>query len=175
MAKEHNATPSQKPGRVTSLLETLTSAIKQPKVAKQVQVELQVDGGLHEQAYHFRFEATGDGSARSEFSCRLSSRQKRKDRGRISSKRFTALLKRIVKSGILNLPATQQSFLPDTVVGCLKISYEGLVHKYYFAADPDQAAVQKQETPDELLKAVNAVYAEGAYMLGVRSVKSVKP
>ena len=62
-------------------------------------------------------------------------------------------------------------FLPDTVVGILEITVGGSTYRTYFAADPDQAAVQGRTPPAEVLAAADAVYATAGRVLGIDDVR----
>ena len=153
------------------LSDVVRHAIREDAVARKVRVAMHVSGGQPEQAYVFDFAADGSGKASCDLRCNLSRRSGRKRTRSLDSRRFRTLLRAVDKSGVLRRPAAAPRFLPDTVVGRLEISSGDATHRIYFAADPDQASVQKQVPSAALQRVIDAVYAEGAKLLGVRSVK----
>ena len=169
MAKKSR--PSQVPDDGPSLTESLDLALEDPEVARDMRITLQISGGLAKQSYSLDFDASGGGGIRCSVNCELSRRKRRRERKRVDRKAFLSLLRRIRSSGVLRIAQEGPPFLPDTVVGCLQITDGRSVQKHYFAADPDQAAVQKRKPPARLMRAVDAIYAEGAKVIGMRSVK----
>jgi hypothetical protein len=87
------------------------------------------------------------------------------------SDEFTELLRRIVDSNVLDTPPAPPRFLPDTLVGSFEVARGGSVYQAYFAADPEQARTQNAVPGPELQKALDAVYAVGARLLGQRSIR----
>jgi hypothetical protein len=163
--------PSIEPGSSEPLASRVRRAIRDEKTARDIRVALRVGGGLPEQAYHFEFLAEGSGAAHGELRCQLSDRSVRKRTRSLDPRRFRSLLRRIDESRILQRRADEPRFLPDTVIGLLEVASEGTTERIYFAADPDQASVQNKVPSAALQGVVDAFYAEGARLLGVRNVK----
>ncbi len=89
----------------------------------------------------------------------------------MSSEQFVDLLRRIVDSKVLEMPSPPPRFLPDTLVGYFEVARGDSTYRAYFAADAEQARSQDAVTSPELRKAVDAVYAVGARLLGRKSVR----
>jgi len=170
MAQENKPQPSASLPQ-TSLLDRIAVAIDDEQSRRRVSVKMTVRGGLPSQRYTFEFTATGDGTA----TCRVDDQlRKRKSdssaaRATLGQKDFVDLLKKIRPA--LERPAEQPLFLPDTVVGILEVSDGTAVRRIYFAADPDQAQTQGKVPPREVGQAIDAVYAAGAQLAGMRDVK----
>ena len=169
MAKKSR--PSQQPDIRPSLSDSLELALDNPEIAQDIRITLRISGGLHDQSYALNFEASGGGGMRCNFECALSGRKRSEKRRKPDAKAFAKLLDRIRSSGVLDIAEEGPPFLPDTVVGCLEVTDGRSVTKHYFAADPDQASVQKRVPPAALLRAVESIYAEGARITGARSIK----
>lgn len=171
MANTKKARPSQIPGAPRSLEETLKLAIIDPREAPGLRVILRIGGGLKDQFYSFFLEASSSGTVDCELRCAFSKRSGRARKKRITLKRFARLLQEIYASGVLKASPEPTGFLPDTVVGCLEVVDGQQSFRTYFAADRDQAETQKRPVPDRLERALEAVYALGAEVTGLRSVK----
>lgn len=170
MAQENKPQPSASPTQ-TSLHDRIGTAIDDDQSRRRISVKMTVRGGRPSQRYTFDFTATGEGAA----SCRVDDQlRKRKSessaaRATLAQKDFVDLLKKIRPA--LERPTEQPLFLPDTVVGILEVSDGTAVRQIYFAADPDQAQTQNKVPPREVRQAVEAVYAAGAQLAGMRDVK----
>ena len=155
-----------------SLQESLASAVaKAGDERKNVSVSLKIAGGLPSQAYQLDFQVSGEGAVRCEMGCEMSGRKAKSEAGTLKDAEFGTLLKKVVESGVLNVPQEQPRFLPDTLVGVLEISDGVSVYRTYFAADPDQAKQQNQTLRPELEKTINELYRMAAKVAGTRSVK----
>ena len=163
--------PTLSPDQPEALRETLERAVKDPRAGKDLRVSLEIRGGLVGQSYTFEFEASGKGEVRCSLRCELSGRRGRAKKTGVDTKYFVGLLRAIRDSRVLELPPQQPRFLPDTVIGCFRVTDGTNEYRTYFAADPDQAEVQNLSAPLPLAKAVGAVYSRGAKLIGVRSVK----
>ena len=155
MSKQRKGEPSLSPPLPSvpaSPRETLLKAVQEPRVAEEVTVALKISGGLPSQAYRFEFRASGKGEVHCEMRSELTSRQAKAQVQQLESKQFTALLRNLLASGVLEVPQEPPRFLPDTLVGRLEISDGKSVHRIYFAADPDQASVQDKVPRPEVLK-----------------------
>ena len=170
MARQRKARPELPPDG-EPLQDVLRRALRDEQARRPVTISLQVRGGAPGQAYSFDFRAAGDGTARAELSDALRQRQARSGAASVEERDFARLLRRIVSSGVLELPEEPPRFLPDTVVGILEVSDGRSTYRRYFAADPDQAAVQGKSPPPELVRAIEPIYALGAALTKVRSVR----
>lgn len=153
--------------------ELLEQSLTDEKLRRKVRVVLHVGGGMSGQSYRFHFEADGRGRSHCQLECKLTDRTG-DAKTTIEPQRFEALLRKIHNTGVCENSPEQPSFLPDTVVGRLEISIGDVHCRTYFAADADQAQVQNKQPPAALLRAVDAIYAEGARMLRKRK-HLVKP
>jgi hypothetical protein len=166
---ENKAEPTQTPDQ--PLAAVLRRALEDPSVRKDVRVALRVAGGAPGQTYALDVRAAGDGQAHAELRAERPQRQAAAERAEVTDVAFRRLLRQIVDSKLLDAAAPPPRFLPDTLVGYLEVAHGNTAHRAYFVADPEQARMQSVATPAELSKAVDAVYALGAGMLGRRSVK----
>ncbi|HET8677632.1 MAG TPA: hypothetical protein VFO63_17665 [Blastocatellia bacterium] len=174
MSKQPKGEPSLSPPLPSvpaSPRETLLKAVQEPRVAEEITVALKISGGLPSQAYRFEFRASGKGEVHCEMASEPTSRQAKAKAQKLEGKQFTALLKNLLASGVLEIPQEPPSFLPDTLVGRLEISDGKSVHRIFFAADPDQASVQDKVPRPEVLKAVDSIYALASKVTGTRSIK----
>jgi hypothetical protein len=154
-----------------TLLEAIQAALYESDAGKSLYIRLRVSGGVASQAFVFDFEATGQGEAHCEMECQLTQRKGRSKRGRLDKKSFSRLLKKVYDSGVLEAPQERRQFLPDTLVGRLEIADGENEFVTYFAADAEQAKAQDCVPSERLQKAVDAIYAAGARLVNLRSVK----
>ncbi len=172
MAKSQKVQPAIAPtADLPRLRANLKEALTDEVVRKRLSVTLHIAGGLRQQAYQFDFAASGKGRVRCDLRCNLTKRTGRAGRRTISNSEFTELLKRIQKSKVLSLAAATPEFLPDTVVGRLEISDGEVTHRWYFAADEEQAKTQGKLPPKALRDAIDAIYGIGALLLKKSSVR----
>jgi hypothetical protein len=170
MAQDEKRQPTSTPPP-TSLRDRLSAAISDEASRRQIVVRMTVRGGLPSQRYRFEFEAKGDGSA----ACRLEDQLKKrpiaegKAKRALEDREFVALLRRLEPA--LARPRETPLFLPDTLVGILDVSDGSSIERLYFAADPEQARAQNKVPEPALQQAIDAVYAAGASLSGVRNVK----
>ncbi len=162
--------PQEEFSTATSMRERVEAALASGAAREKTEITLKISGGLPQQSYDFDFRAGGDGRATCSFRNRLRKRDGKKS-GRLKRERYAALLDTCVQSGLLEQPTEHGPFLPDTLVGCLEICSNEHSYKTYFAADPEQAKTQGMEPSASLSRVVDTIYAEGARLLGKRSVK----
>lgn len=163
---KHTPEPIEEPQALRSALERAAEG----KPDRSIEISLRVSGGAPSQRYRFEFTARGTGSLSTRISDEASDRQGRSDE-RLDPSEFANLARDVLRSGVLETPAETPRFLPDTVVGILDISGRASHFRRYFAADPDQAQIQDAQPPSALIKAADALYAEGARRMSQRSVK----
>ena len=170
MAPEDKPRPAASPPQ-PPLSERLAAAIEDPSLRQPLSIRMTVRGGLPAKKYSFEFAASGDGAAVCRFEDRLKNREGESAtaNSRMTDKAFVALLTNLQPA--LTRPVEPPSFLPDTVIGILEISDGTSVRRIYFAADPEQARTQGKVPPPEVQQAVDAVYAAGASLTGVRNIK----
>ncbi len=123
------------------------------------------------QSYYFDFRVSGRGPVTCEMRCALTGREANARVENVEAAEFSALLKKLLNSRVLELVPEPPRFLPDTVVGCLEISDGETTFRAYFAADPGQVNPQTKAPPPELLRAVDAVYAAASRLTGKRALK----
>jgi hypothetical protein len=140
------------------------------KPDRRLSISMLVAGGAPSQRYRFEFAAQGTGAVSSRLACEPSERRADADE-RIEPAELADLARTVLASGVLDTPAQTPTFLPDTLVGILDITYGNSRFRRYFAADPDQAKVQSAVPPAGVVTAADAIYAFGARRMGTRSVK----
>jgi hypothetical protein len=140
------------------------------KPDRRFAISLRVAGGAPSQRYRFEFAARGTGTASSTLSSEAPDQQGKSDE-RLDPAELADLAREVLASGVLDTPAEQPRFLPDTLVGILDITNGTTTLRRYFAADPDQAQVQAAAPPAGVTKAADAIFSLGAKRMGKRSVK----
>ncbi len=172
MAKSEKTQPTITPSAdLPRLRANFKKALADETVRKRFSVSLHVAGGLKQQAYQFNLEASGKGHVRCDTRCDLTKRTGRTGKRSFSDKDFTDLLKQIQISKVLSMTPETPQFLPDTVVGRLEISDGEVTHRFYFAADEEQAKTQGKVPPKALRDATDAIYKIGARLMRKSTVK----
>lgn len=141
---------------------------------RDLRVSLLVAGGAPSQRYRFHFAADGSGGVEGELHCELSGREGKARRAKLARKQFADLVRDVVASGVLEVPAEQPRFLPDTVVGTLELTDGRSSLSWDFAADPEQAKAQGAVPPRAVERAADEIYSRAAKLMGKRT-PSVKP
>lgn len=154
-----------------TLSENLQKAIEDESVRERITISLQVNGGLASERYQLFLEASGRGSVEYEYRSQLLDDTLRSGTADISDEAFVALLKQVRVSGVLGLSQEDPRFVPDTVIGILEISDGENSFRATFAADPEQAEEQGRTPPPEVTEAADAMYALGARVMDLESVK----
>jgi hypothetical protein len=134
-------------------------------------ISLRISGGAPQQRYRFTFEATGARLEACELDCEVSDRRASSEGHEVEPKTLSALGRSLARSGFLDAAAQSPRFLPDTLVGILEVTSGDTTRRVYFAADPDQAAVQDTAPPDAVLKAADAVFQAAGSILRVDNVR----
>lgn len=134
-------------------------------------ISLRISGGAPQQRYRFAFEASGTRVETCELDCEISGRHGSSEGSDIDAKTLSALGRSLARSGWLDTGAEPPRFLPDTLVGILEVTSGDTTHRTYFAADPDQAAVQDATPPDAVRKAAEAVFRAAGSILDVDNVR----
>jgi hypothetical protein len=173
MARQRKAQPDLAP-EGEPLQDVLKRAVGDEAARRGITVTLRVSGGAPSEEYAFDFRASGDGTAGAEMRSALTKRRGKAEAARLTDQDFTALLRRLVASRVLETPEAPPRFLPDTLVGRLEISDGRSVSRRYFAADPEQAKVQETPPVPEMARAVDAIYALSGKLMGM-SPRRVKP
>lgn len=171
MTVQHKQEPE--PLDRSEVLRAALDRAAQGEVADDLAISLRVTGGAPGQHYRFAFASRGGRVEACSLDCDLSDRHATaRDRdGDADMKALTSLGRRLSRSKVLAVEPQPARFLPDTVVGILEITVGGMTYRTYFAADPDQAAVQDRTPPAEVLAAADAVYATAADVLGIANVR----
>lgn len=136
----------------------------------RIEVRMRIRGGLPSQRFNMDLEAsTADDTARIQVRNEMADQFAESGPVSLRGPELQDLAAAVLESGLLDLPQEPPSFLPDTVVGILEISDGRSIRRYYFAADPDQAAVQGKVPPPQLQAVVERLYRMGEQLTG-RSV-----
>jgi hypothetical protein len=101
----------------------------------------------------------------------MSKRRGKSSARKLDDAQLAALIRAVLASGLLETPAEAPRFLPDTVVGILELSHGATTHRWYFAADAEQARSQGAEPPPAVAKAADAIYGVAGRLVGKRSIK----
>ena len=141
------------------------------EVDESLTFDLRVAGGMPTRAYRLEHRIGGDMRARTSLVDERAGRRHEARGSDVGPDDVAEVARRIVASGVLDVPADPPSFLPDTVVGVLEISDGEHTYRAYFAADPDQASVQEVPPRPAVLEAANALYASAAGLIGEDAVE----
>ena len=134
-------------------------------------ISLRISGGAPQQRYRFAFETTGARVEACELDCEVSGRHASAEGYEVDAKTLSALGRSLARSGFLDTGSEPPRFLPDTLVGILEVTSGDTTHRTYFAADPDQAAVQDATPPAAVRKAADAVFKAAGSILDIGNVR----
>ena len=166
--------PRPEPIEEVDSLEQKLERAARGEVDRELGVSLLVAGGVPSQRYRFHFAADGSGRVRCELRCELAGREGKASRRTLDRKQVADLIRTIVAGGLLDVPAGEPRFMPDTVVGTLELSDGRSTLSWDFAADAEQAKTQDAVPPPALEKAADEIYSLGGRLMGKRT-SSVKP
>ena len=139
-------------------------------VDERLTIDLSVSGGMPSQAYRLEHRIGGDLRARASLVDERAGRRREAQRSDIERDEVAVVARRIVESGVLDVPVAPPRFLPDTVVGLIEISDGEHTFRAWFAADPDQASVQESPPQPEVVAAAAALYASAGELMGEDSL-----
>ena len=134
-------------------------------------VEFRVAGGVPGQRYRLHLATAGGRLERCSLDCAMSDRQRESDRKGAESDLVASMAKRLLGTEVLRVDTGSPKFLPDTLVGVITIKLGDLTRRIFFAADPDQAAVQGLEPPGAVLAAADLLYEVAARALDMEDVR----
>lgn len=121
-------------------------------------ISVRIAGGRPSPRYDLEFVASGSGRLGYRVESALSGLQVEARGDGLETQAVADLAAMIRDSGLLDLAPERPRFLPDTLVGIVDITANGVRFRRYFAADPDQAAVQGAEPPEQLRAVLDATY-----------------
>jgi hypothetical protein len=155
----------------TDVVATGLSRVAAGDAVDDLAIDFLVAGGAPGQRYKLTLATAGRRLERCSVECALSGRRTASDRKEVDGQIVSALAERLLASELLSIREPTPSFLPDTLVGIITLSVGGVERRFYFAADPDQAAVQGLTTPPALLAAADALYDIAAQVLEMENVR----
>jgi hypothetical protein len=135
-------------------------------VDENLTIALRVSGGMPSQAYNLEYRVGGDLGARVRLDDKRTGRSRVVDGRDIARDDVATLARKLIATGVLDVPVDPPRFLPDTIVGIIEISDGGNTFRAYFAADPDQASVQDAPPRPELHRAADIIYASAGDLIG---------
>ncbi len=169
MAEYEKRSP-ETPDSVEAISSTLARAADR-RAADDLTISFRVAGGPPRARYRLEFQVEQGRMISGELECDLKDRRGSAARREADGDVVSSLARELLDSGVLTAPALPPRFLPDTLVGIIDVSGNGRHRRVYFAADADQAAVQGLSTPPAVLRAVDALYAAAASVLGRDDVR----
>jgi hypothetical protein len=101
--------------------------------------------------------------------CELTGRAARAEPHRLD---FAALARAIDPAALLEADLPAPRFPPDSLVGRLEISDGEQTLTLFYMADPEQAQAAGFRPPAALARAIDAIYAQGARLLGSDDIRS---
>lgn len=136
-----------------------------------VVIDFRVAGGAPDQRYKLQLTTAGRRLDTCSLRCDKSDRHQVAERQKVDLDLVSSLAQRLLGSELLSVRDEAPRFLPDTLVGIITITVGDVTRRFYFAADPDQAAVQGLTTPPAILAAADALYDVAGRVLDIDNVR----
>jgi hypothetical protein len=133
------------------------------------ELELRFSGGMPSERLDVTFALTPDGAVAASVLDRLGEREARTI-ARPEPARLALARDAILGSGILRVEATLPLLPPDSVIGELRLPGGGVISRWQFAGDVDQAGAVHDPAPLQLLRAVGPLMALGKEALQLETV-----
>lgn len=131
-------------------------------------ISFRVAGGPPASRYRLEYRTSGTRLASGSLECGLRDRHGAAPPHEVD---VPSLARRLLESGVMDIPAEPPGFLPDTIVGTIEITAGDHRRRIYFAADPDQASVQTKTPPPAVLRAADALYSAAGSALSREDVR----
>ena len=152
-------------------LTTALTAAASNEIDQDLSISLRVFGGLPGRHYRLNFRTRGRELDDASLDCEMTDRHSAVAHVEIDDAIMSTLSRRLLATGVLDTISESPTFLPDTLVGILTIELGDTVRRIYFAADPDQAAVQGKTPPKAVIDAAEALYAAAGRVLDIGDVR----
>ena len=146
--------------------ELLRRSIDDVELRRGLRVSLAIDGGLTGEKYQFELRVSGEGKAEIQMVCGLTHRAVSPCVYKLNPVLQRELLQELLESQVLSERHEPPGFPPDSLVGRLELAYERAVFRVFFMADPEQARTAGRLPNAALVRAVEAMFALGALMVG---------
>jgi hypothetical protein len=165
------ASPVGAPFAARELAAKFRRAIDESEARSDLRVRLDVDGGPHDERYHFHFTTTGAHEAEAELHDRLRDRSVKRRPARLAAGDMTSLLKAIDVDGLVAASRIRPMIPPDSLVGRLRVGDGEQEVTVVFMADPEQARSAGYEPPGAVSRVVDRIYELGAKAVGAKDVR----
>lgn len=155
-----------------SLVASIQEGIEKHAARERLGVALQVNGGAPSEAYFLDLRIAGDGRVSYEYFDGLRSDEEYRGEASLESEVIVELLRKILETGLLEIPESEPRFDPGTTVGKLTITDGVSQVQFYFAADEAQSESQGKIPPSGLAEFVDVLYTMASdLIIGVESVR----
>jgi hypothetical protein len=165
------AEPAAAPVVPEALAAKVALALEAPEQGRDLRVRLDVEGGLHEERYELRFDASGAGDSSAALRSVLAGKEVAPATGKLPARSRTQLLRALDVPQLARAAAAPPWIPPDSLIGTLEITDGEQRVNVVFMADTEQARTAGFELPPPLQKAVDTIYSLAARQLGERDVR----
>lgn len=163
--------PGDLPNAPEVLADKVAQAVKGGKERADLHVRLNVEGGVREERYEFRFDASGGGEVECGLICAMSKRDHAPKASKITAAEFAKLLKSVDIDRLAEAAKAVPRIPPDSLIGRLQVTDGQQEVTIIFMADPEQAKTAGYEPPPEVARLVDSIYKQAAKQLGVRNAR----
>lgn len=163
--------PSGAPFAPAELAAKVRRAVDEPAARREIRIRLEVEGGQHDERYHFLFSTAGSEEAEAGLSDRLRDVAIEPKRSKLARDDLTSLLKSVDVEGLVAASRVRLSIPPDSVVGRLRVGDSEQEVIVVFMADKEQARSAGYELPAAVSELVDRIYKLGAKTVGAKDVR----
>ena len=155
----------------TEVLKEALGRAAKGEIDDDLAISFRVAGGVAGQHYRLVLRTVGERLDSCALDCTMSDRRGEAGERTIDAKILSPLYRSLLRSELLSTTTEPPRFLPDTLVGIIEIISGDTTHRVYYAADPDQAAVQGLPPPAAVLAAAEALYKAAGTILEIKDVR----
>jgi hypothetical protein len=163
-------TPAGSPFAPAELAAKIREAVEAPEARGDIRVRLDVEGGQHEERYHFHF-ATAGSEVEAGLRDSLRGVSVEPTRTTCAPRDLTSLLSAIDVDGLVAASRAQPRFPPDSLVGRLEVGDGESAVTVVFMADEEQARSAGYEPPAAVSRLVERIYELGATAVGSKELR----
>lgn len=165
------STPKGAPSIFQNLDEQVQRAAAEPKAGGNIRIKMLIEGGVHEERYHFHFVASGEGEVECGMRCQLSDRAYDTRATEMSREEFAEILQKIRVPTLVESSQPDVPIPPCSLVGRLEISNGEQTMSAVFMADAGQAETAGYKMPPALAEIVERIYDLAERQLDAKDVR----
>ena len=171
MNDDNKLAPGGDPGGGADAALEFRRALTDPQLTRNVQLRLEISGGVPGERYNLLFESTGDDSAKIAVLDEIKNYRYETKEVKLPSETIRQLLTQVDVNRMVSFYQNTVPIPPCSLVGRLQVSLGDHTFTLVFMADEEQARTAGFPPPREFEHVINAIYELAAKQMGTENIR----